>query len=105
MIICNTCGNKMVELGMIEDECFLCVLGKYPPEGEKQIAKFKKALGFRLRISTPLNSAEQAARVVDALGIEDYELYEKVISGDIIDHAPVTTFYRRILKYLEDRSK
>lgn len=83
-----------------KNECYMCILNKWPPKSRKQIRQYKKAVSIMLALSSPLTVITSPA-IVEKVGLDNLKLIEKIIKGSIVSHKPPLTFQQRLTDYLE----
>lgn len=99
-MICTTCKIVYPESCMIKKTCYLCTLAKFPPKTSKQLKNYKKAVGIRLKLVTPLHTNAQVNKIINTVGLDDLGYLQQIIDGKIVSIKPEATFYIRLVKYL-----
>ena len=89
---------------MIGKECYLCVLGQWPPKGRKQLRDYEKAVSIRLGLNSPLTT-KQGLKITKIVGLAKLGLLQEVLEGKVVPLKPVSTFYQRLFEKLEDSSE
>ena len=75
--VCHTCLRKCAAVELLGDECYLCTLKKWPPQGYFHAAIYRKAVAISLALATPL-TIRQARRVVRIAGLKNMKLLNEI---------------------------